>query len=156
MHFSKVAKGDDLKELPLDFEADTKKVLVEVNKKIVKKLKPHQARGIKFMWDAVFESKKDVKADKIPGGAILAHCMGLGKTLQTIGLVHTVHTQFPDKVARVLVLCPVNTVKNWEDEFEKWLRGDLEVDVYEMSGDKDNWTRADRLGLWMREGETEF
>ena len=97
-----------------------------------------------------------MRSDKVPGGAILAHCMGLGKTLQTIGLVHTVHTQFPDKVARVLVLCPVNTVKNWEDEFEKWLRGDLEVDVYEMSGDKDNWTRADRLGLWMREGETEF
>ncbi len=147
-----VKEGDEMKELPLDFNTESKEVLVEVDKRLVKKLKPHQAKGIKFMWDAVFETKKDVKKDKVPGGAILAHCMGLGKTLQTIALVHTVHTTFPSKVAKVLVLCPVNTVKNWEQEFELWLKGDLELDVHEMSVEKDAWGRADRLGMWMREG----
>ena len=47
--------------------------------------------------------------------------MGLGKTLQTIGLVHTVMKNFPNKVKNVLILCPVNTIKNWCEEFEKWL-----------------------------------
>ena len=40
-----------------------------------------QAKGVKFMWDSCFESVK--MAEKGPGGGcILAHCMGLGKTLQ--------------------------------------------------------------------------
>ena len=85
-----------------------------------------------------------VEADESPGGAILAHCMGLGKTLQTVSLIHTAHTNFEAQISKVLVLCPVNTVKNWEDEFGKWLKGDLEIDVYEMSGEKDNWGRCDR------------
>jgi len=77
-------------KLVLDFDPDSKDVLVEVDKKIVSKLKPHQARGVKFMWDACFESIAQIEEDKVPGGAILAHCMGLGKTLQTITLTHTI------------------------------------------------------------------
>ncbi len=100
---SQVQEGETLKELPLDFNEETKEVLVEVDKRLARKLKPHQAEGIKFMWDAVFESKKEVDDGKIPGGSILAHCMGLGKTLQTIALIHTVLTTFPDKVTTVLV-----------------------------------------------------
>ena len=78
--------------------------------------------------------------------------MGLGKTLQTVALTHTLLSNSDCMVERILVICPVNTVKNWEDEFEKWLKGSLEVDVYGMIGEKDNWGRADRLGAWFREG----
>ena len=52
-------------KLVLDFDPDTKDVLVEVNKKIVSKLKPHQARGVKFMWDACFESIAQIEEDKV-------------------------------------------------------------------------------------------
>ena len=48
----------------LDFDPDTKEVLVEVNKKLVTKLKPHQARGVKFMWDACYESVAQIENDK--------------------------------------------------------------------------------------------
>jgi hypothetical protein len=42
-----------------------------------------QVKGVKFMWDACFESLKE--AEKTKGsGCILAHCMGLGKTFQVI------------------------------------------------------------------------
>lgn len=174
-----VEKGAKIIELPLDFENDTKKALVEVDRNLCKNLKPHQAKGIKFMWDAVFESKKvewgflfviafivelkfddeyyfqDVEEGKVPGGAILAHCMGLGKTLQTISLIHAVMKAFPEELRCVLVLCPVNTIKNWADEFEKWLSGPIEedIEVYEMSCEKDSWGRADRLEMWKREGK---
>merc|ERR1712083_61432 len=77
-------------QLVLDFNPETMEVLVEVHKKLVKKLKPHQVNGVKFMWDACFESLEQIKSGKLPGGAILAHCMGLGKTLQTITLTQTV------------------------------------------------------------------
>ena len=145
-------KEGSVDQLVLDFDPVTMKVLVEVDKRLVKKLKPHQVNGVKFMWDACFESLEQIKSGKIPGGAILAHCMGLGKTLQTISLTQTVLQNPGVDVERVMVICPVNTVKNWQDEYDKWLTGDLEVDVYEMSKEKDNWGRADRLQQWFREG----
>ena len=143
-----------VKEVLLDVDSETKEVLVQVHPQLCSKLKPHQARGIKFMWDSVFESKKDVEAGNVPGGAILAHCMGLGKTLQSVSLVHTVAMAFPEKTQKSLVLAPVNTLKNWEDEFYKWLNEDLEDDleVYEISGEKDMWGRADRIRHWGKNG----
>lgn len=77
-------KGFDvLEKLVLDFDEKTKEPLVEVDKCLVKKLKPHQGKGIKFMWDACFESLKRIQKSK-GSGCILAHCMGLGKTFQVI------------------------------------------------------------------------
>ena len=92
---------------------------------------------------------------RVPGGAILAHCMGLGKTLQTIALIHCLMTNFSQKVSRVLILCPVNTIKNWAEEFDKWLRTFVfDFDVFEMTTDemKDNQVRADRLEAWHSDG----
>ena len=137
--------------LVLDFNMKTMGVLVEVNQRLVKKLKPHQVKGVKFMWDACFESIEQIKSGS-QGGAILAHCMGLGKTLQTITLTHTLLDNKNVGIHRVMVICPVNTVKNWQDEYSKWLTGNLELDVYEMSQEKDNWGRAEKLNQWFRDG----
>lgn len=73
----------DVVDAILDFDPQTKRPLVSVDPSIVKKLKPHQAKGVRFMWENCFESIEQYK--KVwnkGGGCILAHCMGLGKTFQ--------------------------------------------------------------------------
>jgi SNF2 family DNA or RNA helicase len=57
-------------------------------------------------------------------GACLADDMGLGKTLQTITFIQAVH----DQVDRILIVCPVSILLNWENEFKKF--SDLDVLIY--------------------------
>lgn len=49
--------------------------------------------------------------------------MGLGKTLQLITLLHTLIMHPQLKTKRVLVVCPKSTIMNWNEEFQKWLKG---------------------------------
>ena len=54
---------------------------LNVSLKLVKQLKPHQRGGVSFLWDSVCESVNMLR-DSQGSGALLAHCMGLGKTIQ--------------------------------------------------------------------------
>jgi transcriptional regulator ATRX len=74
--------------------------------------------GVQFLWNQVFESTRRIAASIDPqtnearggSGAILAHCMGLGKTFTTITLIHTLFRyQKLTHIHRVLILCPLNT-----------------------------------------------
>ncbi|KAH8417417.1 hypothetical protein KR222_011589, partial [Zaprionus bogoriensis] len=144
----------EITELVLDFDEESKKALLQVDKGLLKKLKPHQVDGVKFMWDACFETIKD--SQKSTGsGCILAHCMGLGKTLQVVTLSHTLlmNTRRTG-VERVLVISPLSTVNNWAREFVHWMgfahRKDIEV--YDISRYKDKPTRIFKLNEWFEEG----
>jgi SNF2 family DNA or RNA helicase len=59
--------------------------------------------------------------------------MGLGKTLQSIGVIWTLLKQGPyggkPVIRRTLILAPSSLVKNWQSEFDKWL-GRERIDVY--------------------------
>ena len=59
--------------------------------------------------------------------------MGLGKTLQSIAVIWTLLKQGPTGgkpvIRRALILAPSSLVKNWQNEFEKWL-GRERIDVY--------------------------
>lgn len=110
--------------LILDWDNSDKKnpKPVAVNEVIAQKLKPHQIEGIKFMYESCYGDINTI--DKYPGsGCILAHCMGLGKTLQLIALLQTLIRYPKLKTCRVVVLCPKSTVYNWFEEFERWLIG---------------------------------
>lgn len=148
-------EAKEITKLVLDFDEDSKKSLLQVDKKLAKKLKPHQANGVKFMWDACFESLDRCDTD-LGSGCILAHCMGLGKTLQVITLVHTLLKNSDDtSVSRVLVVCPLSTVLNWVNEFNIWLKdieGREDIYVYEINKLKQNADRANKLMEWHDDG----
>lgn len=109
-----------IEELILDYD-EKKKVVISVDSMLVKHLKPHQKDGIKFMYDTCYGSINDEK--KTESGCILAHCMGLGKTLQLITLLHTLIMHPELKTKKVLVICPKSTIMNWSEEFKNWLKG---------------------------------
>ena len=67
---------------------------------------------IDFLWRPL------VKKSGI--GVVLAHSMGLGKTVQTISIISSFLKLPQPKSGKVLVVVPVNTIYNWLDEFNKW------------------------------------
>lgn len=141
-------------KLILDEDPETKEPLVQVHRHMVTKLKPHQVDGVQFMWDCCCESLKKTKKEG-GSGCILAHCMGLGKTLQVVAFLHTVllceHLEF----STALVVCPLNTALNWLNEFEKWQEGladDESLQVNELATIKRPQERGDILKTWHEDG----
>ena len=143
----------------LDIDSETKKPIIAVDKSIVKYLKDHQIEGVKFLWDSCFEKVDLIKKDHKGSGCILAHCMGLGKTLTTITLVHTILANKElTKVNRVLIMVPVNVLNNWKNEIHQWTgKCKKKVDVYEMPTSASGGynlvrTRLNELERWFNKG----
>ncbi|XP_018428605.1 PREDICTED: helicase ARIP4 [Nanorana parkeri] len=81
-------------------------------------VKPHQVGGIRFLYDNLVESLDRFSASS-GFGCILAHSMGLGKTLQVISFLDVLFQHTSAKT--VLAIVPVNTLQNWLAEFNMWL-----------------------------------
>uniref|UniRef100_A0A669E0I0 DNA helicase n=1 Tax=Oreochromis niloticus TaxID=8128 RepID=A0A669E0I0_ORENI len=141
-------------KLVLDEDEETKEPMVQVHRNLVTKLKPHQVDGVQFMWDCCCESVK--KIEKSAGsGCILAHCMGLGKTLQVVTFLHTLLLCEKLDFTTALVVCPLNTVLNWLNEFEKWQEGmkdEESLEVTELATVKRPQERAYALQRWHEMG----
>ncbi|KAJ8717736.1 hypothetical protein PYW07_005666 [Mythimna separata] len=140
-------------EVCLEYDFEENRPVVTVHPFFTKVMKAHQYEGVKFMWDACFESLAEIEAGRPGGGCILAHCMGLGKTLQVLALLHTVLTHPGVRMQRVLVCCPLSTVLNWVDEIHKWI-GPVtnEIKVFELSKLKKTYERAYQLEDWYNGG----
>ncbi|XP_054899513.1 transcriptional regulator ATRX-like [Poeciliopsis prolifica] len=140
-------------KLVLDQDEETKMPLVQVHRNLVTILKPHQVDGVQFIWDSCCESVK--KGNSSSGsGCILAHCMGLGKTLQVVAFLHTVLLSSNLKFRTALVVCPLNTILNWVSEFKRWQHslGEDRVKVSEMASVKHLPERLRALQTWQRDG----
>uniref|UniRef100_A0A669EH28 RAD54 like 2 n=1 Tax=Oreochromis niloticus TaxID=8128 RepID=A0A669EH28_ORENI len=85
---------------------------------LARAVKPHQIGGIRFLYDNLVESVERFSSSS-GFGCILAHSMGLGKTLQVISFIDVLfrHTQ----AHTVLAIVPVNTLQNWLSEFNTWV-----------------------------------
>ena len=95
-------------------------VPIYIPRNVVARLQPHQLSGVQHMWDTVVEDLEHFKANPNGGsGCILAHAMGLGKTLQIILFLNAFYRHTSAK--KSIVVAPVNTLINWQREFVKWL-----------------------------------
>ena len=85
----------------------------------------HQIEGVRFLWDEIVTARE---------GCLLAHTMGLGKTMQCITLLLTmaeaskspkpgIRDQVPPELreARVLIVAPPSLLENWSEELSKWI-----------------------------------
>lgn len=109
--------------VPINF----KEPIVYVHNNVAPRLRPHQVEGIQFMWRELVEDPKHQ-------GGLLAHTMGLGKTMQVITVLSTIaqcnkstdpkivgHIPKQLRNLRVLVLCPPTLIANWYQELILWL-----------------------------------
>ena len=110
---------------------------------ISKQLRQHQKEGVLFLYSNLlgFKSITTDDEDVFPiNGAILADEMGLGKTLQTVSLIWTFLKQSPvaGKVLakKILIVTPSSLLKNWENEFRKWLGSERVTIHIADTGDK--------------------
>lgn len=107
-------------------------------------MKEHQISGVRFMWR---ELTAGADEDENGQGCVLAHAMGLGKTMQTITVLvaltkaaqsndRRVSSQLPENLRppdvvrghrslRILVLCPPSLLDNWRREIEQWAKRGL-------------------------------
>lgn len=136
--------------------------VIYLNPLIGEFVKPHQLVGIQFMWRELCEADK-------PQGCLLAHVMGLGKTMQVISFLVTVseaaasenpkiRAQVPTKFhqSRTLILCPSSLVQNWTDEFAIWAPPDHRLgnirEIIPRGRDTDAQDRLDKVRAWDKDG----
>jgi len=121
-------------DIVLEFDTVKNIPLITIQKELTKVLKKHQVEGIRFLWNTVFETVD--KTNTTDGtGCILAHRMGIGKTLQIITLIYTILCQSQINIKTFLIICPPGLIYNWMDEIYKWLKdidkGEI-IKVYDL------------------------
>lgn len=148
--------SQDRTRLIINESKEENQSLIYVNQEIGGRIKDHQIQGVRFLWNQIIQDKG------IRQGCLLAHTMGLGKTMQVITFLVAIaeasaspdpstKSQIPEDLRspRTLVLCPSSLVKNWMDEFLIWApRGllgnlsqlDASVDVGERKAIVQDWS----------------
>lgn len=111
----------EVRQVPIN----TDEPIVYLDPHIARRVKEHQIEGIQFIWRELINAPKHQ-------GCLLAHTMGLGKTMQVISFLVTLaqtNRTYNDndnpvpahlRSSKVLVVCPASLVDNWYDEILMW------------------------------------
>lgn len=133
-------EDDDGPSVLVNVEEEDEELQVFIHPQIARQLQQHQIDGVRFLWREVITSA--TSDDDGGEGCLLAHTMGLGKTMQTITFLVTLVEATRHRTAksiipvnlhrlRTLILCPPSLINNWIEEFHKW----VPRDVWQLLGD---------------------
>ncbi|KAK7405489.1 hypothetical protein VNO78_06833 [Psophocarpus tetragonolobus] len=99
---------------------------VSAHPRHMKHMKPHQVEGFNFLVRNL--------VGEHPGGCILAHAPGSGKTFMIISFMQSFLGKYPN--ARPLVVLPKGILSTWKKEFQIWQVEDLPLyDFYTVKAD---------------------
>ncbi|CAL5377130.1 unnamed protein product [Camellia sinensis] len=91
-----------------------------------KQMKPHQVEGFNFLLSNLVSEN--------PGGCIMAHAPGSGKTFMIISFMQSFLAKYPH--ARPLVVLPRGILATWKKEFLRWQVEDIPLyDFYSVKAD---------------------
>ena len=131
-----------------------------VNPFIANRIHKHQVEGVQFLWDEVVSAGS---------GCLLAHTMGLGKTMQCVTFLVTlaeaaqssneqISKQIPEqlRVPHTIILCPPALVQNWHDELLTWIPPSSPVigieQVRQLTSSLSVGDRLYEFGEWNKDG----
>jgi SNF2 family DNA or RNA helicase len=133
--------------------------LLYVNEEIGKSIKDHQIDGVRFLWNQI------ILDPEYRQGCLLAHTMGLGKTMQVITFLVAIaeasassdaklRSQIPQDLQRsqTLVLCPAGLVENWMDELLKWAPSERLGPLSQIDATATASERLDIAKTWSESG----
>lgn len=149
----------DRARLIINESKEEHQALIYVNDRIGKDIKQHQVDGVRFFWNQL------VLDSKTRQGCLLAHTMGLGKTMQVITFLvalaesaasndPSVVSQIPEdfRASRTLVLCPSSMVNNWMDEFLFWAPTDSLGALRTVASVMSEAERHAEINNWAQDG----
>ncbi|KAH6786004.1 hypothetical protein C2S51_038459 [Perilla frutescens var. frutescens] len=106
-----------------------------------KEMKPHQTEGFNFLLSNLVTDN--------PGGCILAHAPGSGKTFMIISFLQSFMAKYP--AARPLVVLPRGILSIWKKEFIRWQVEDIPLyDFYSVKADSRS-QQLEVLKAWVKE-----
>ncbi|KAK0129716.1 hypothetical protein ONS96_000277 [Cadophora gregata f. sp. sojae] len=135
---------------------------VYVNEEIGHRIKEHQVDGVRFMWNQIVA----VGTEHSMQGCLLAHTMGLGKTMQVITLLvaiseaasssdPSISSQIPSSLKgtpKTLVLCPPGLIDNWMDELLYWTPGSTLGEFWKIGSSLSVKNRLQYISEWHSAG----
>lgn len=71
---------------------------------------------------------------------------------QSVAFVHTLLTNKVCGIKTALVICPLNTVNNWTQEFKKWTEDAPHINIHQLYKSTSFRDRLDNLKAWQRRG----
>ncbi|KAI3946767.1 hypothetical protein MKW98_003330, partial [Papaver atlanticum] len=111
---------------------------ISVHPRHRKQMKPHQLEGFNFLL-------RNLVSDS-PGGCILAHAPGSGKTFMIICFMQSFLAKYPD--ARPLIVLPKGILGTWKKEFERWQVE--QIPLYDLYISSKSDSRAQQLNVLKR------